>query len=114
LGNGGVRGGHDRASREGSSTQAIDRKKPDRKMSPADGDASGKRTKPASTDPASRPQSADSRAPAPAAIRMGPRGPDEPLAVDTGEFHADLTQRIAQLQRERQGYWQRILQTLHG
>jgi hypothetical protein len=32
-----------------------------------------------------------------------------PPAVDTVAFHAQITRRIAELQRERQGYWRKIL-----
>ncbi len=32
--------------------------------------------------------------------------------VDTVEFHAEITKRIAELQRERQGYWRRILNVM--
>jgi len=32
--------------------------------------------------------------------------------VDTVEFHAEITKRIAELQRERQGYWRRILSVM--
>jgi pSer/pThr/pTyr-binding forkhead associated (FHA) protein len=32
--------------------------------------------------------------------------------VDTVEFHAEITKRIAELQRERQGYWRRILSAM--
>jgi hypothetical protein len=37
----------------------------------------------------------------------------EPPAHGSGQIHAGLTERIAQLQRERQGYWQRILSTIN-
>ena len=39
---------------------------------------------------------------------------DETVAVGDSEMHAVLTTRIAELQRERQGYWQRILSALHN
>jgi pSer/pThr/pTyr-binding forkhead associated (FHA) protein len=60
----------------------------------------------------------------------GPRGSDEPSdrvtkrarvssesarasgPSDAVELHGDLTKRIAELQRERQGYWQRILSVI--
>jgi hypothetical protein len=32
--------------------------------------------------------------------------------VDTVEFHAEITKRIAELQRERQGYWRKILSVM--
>jgi pSer/pThr/pTyr-binding forkhead associated (FHA) protein len=37
----------------------------------------------------------------------------KPSAHGSGQIHAGLTERIAQLQRERQGYWQRILSTIN-
>ena len=37
----------------------------------------------------------------------------EPSPQGSEQIHAGLTQRIAQLQRERQGYWQRILSTIN-
>jgi pSer/pThr/pTyr-binding forkhead associated (FHA) protein len=39
--------------------------------------------------------------------------PDKDRAVEGEEIHALLTERIAELQRERQGYWQRILSTIN-
>jgi len=36
----------------------------------------------------------------------------KPPRVDTAEFHAEITKRIAELQRERQGYWRRILSVM--
>jgi pSer/pThr/pTyr-binding forkhead associated (FHA) protein len=33
---------------------------------------------------------------------------------EASQIHAVLSERIAELQRERQGYWQRILSALHG
>jgi hypothetical protein len=41
-----------------------------------------------------------------------PDDADASLPVDTVEMHARLTKRIAELQRERQGYWQKILKTI--
>ncbi|MGC8643706.1 MAG: FHA domain-containing protein [Isosphaeraceae bacterium] len=34
---------------------------------------------------------------------------DRPAPAEASRFHIDITRRIAELQRERQGYWQRIL-----
>ena len=40
--------------------------------------------------------------------RLGGQAPP----VDTADFHAQITKRIAELQRERQGYWRRILNVM--
>ncbi len=42
----------------------------------------------------------------------GPGTADKTRDRETSEVHGDLTQRITQLQRERQGYWQSILKTI--
>jgi hypothetical protein len=34
--------------------------------------------------------------------------------IDSTDMYADLTRRISQLQRERRGYWQRILKAING
>jgi pSer/pThr/pTyr-binding forkhead associated (FHA) protein len=34
------------------------------------------------------------------------------MPLDTAEFHAQITKRITELQRERQGYWRRILNVI--
>jgi pSer/pThr/pTyr-binding forkhead associated (FHA) protein len=75
------------------------------------------------TDAANRPEPASPNR----ATSAGPRGPKprptqeaEPAAsADTGkkddsQVLAHLTHRISELQRERQGYWQRILSALHN
>jgi pSer/pThr/pTyr-binding forkhead associated (FHA) protein len=40
--------------------------------------------------------------------------PEEAFAEGESQVHMLLTERIANLQRERQGYWQRILSALHN
>jgi pSer/pThr/pTyr-binding forkhead associated (FHA) protein len=45
--------------------------------------------------------------PAKAGAAPGPR-------KESSEMYADLTQRITELQRERRGYWQRILKNING
>jgi pSer/pThr/pTyr-binding forkhead associated (FHA) protein len=42
-----------------------------------------------------------------------PPGIDGANVVEDEQIHALLTQRIAELQRQRQGYWQRILSTIN-
>jgi hypothetical protein len=34
--------------------------------------------------------------------------------MESSEMYADLTRRITQLQRERRGYWKRILKAING
>ncbi len=41
-----------------------------------------------------------------------PRGEGQSSPVDTAEFHAQITRRIAELQGERQGYWRKILSVI--
>jgi pSer/pThr/pTyr-binding forkhead associated (FHA) protein len=41
-------------------------------------------------------------------------GSDQKVGVGESEFHALLTRRIAEIQRERQGYWKKILSALHS
>jgi pSer/pThr/pTyr-binding forkhead associated (FHA) protein len=43
-----------------------------------------------------------------------PVQPDRAGPADDGQIHELLTKRIAELQRERQGYWQRILSVLNN
>jgi pSer/pThr/pTyr-binding forkhead associated (FHA) protein len=43
-----------------------------------------------------------------------PAGSDQNAGVGESEFHALLTRRIAEIQRERQGYWKKILSALHS
>ena len=37
-----------------------------------------------------------------------------PPVLDSDELYADLTRRITEIQRERQGYWQKILKAING
>jgi pSer/pThr/pTyr-binding forkhead associated (FHA) protein len=46
--------------------------------------------------------------------RSMPAGPAGISKGEDSQIHALLTTRIAELQRERQGYWQRILSALHN
>jgi pSer/pThr/pTyr-binding forkhead associated (FHA) protein len=63
-------------------------------------DAAGK------TGPADRAAPHDQDAGSP---RTGP-----PPVKSSEDLYADLTRRITELQRERQGYWQRVLKTISG
>jgi pSer/pThr/pTyr-binding forkhead associated (FHA) protein len=74
-------------------------------------DRTGLPTEPDSAEPSGDAKDAGPR-------RMAAKGPASPESIqasarETSEVHALLTERIAQLQRERQGYWQRILSTIN-
>ena len=109
--NAGLTAGIDRPSRERGPVQASERKKQHKKPLSDQPDQSGKRTGPSSTEPAGRSRGVGSNmASAKGSV------PPESVGTRAGEneqIHAALTQRIAQLQRERQGYWQRILSTIN-
>jgi hypothetical protein len=74
-------------------------------------DQGGDRARPRFTEPAtsSKPPSAG----VPPAPESVPPGSDGARAVDDEQIHAHLTRRIADLQRERQAYWQGILSTIN-
>jgi pSer/pThr/pTyr-binding forkhead associated (FHA) protein len=66
---------------------------------------------------ASRKSGSDSRAgnnQARSAAGPSPVQPERAGTADDGQIHEVLTKRIAELQRERQGYWQRILSVLNN
>jgi hypothetical protein len=44
----------------------------------------------------------------------GGPGADPPPVKGSEDLYADLTRRITELQRERQGYWQKILKAING
>jgi len=109
--NAGLTAGVDRHYGERGPVQAIDRKKQDKKPLSDQPDQGRNRAEPSSTEPAGRSQAAGSKIPS-------ARGPVPPVSDGTRaekneQIHALLTQRIAELQRERQGYWQRILSTIN-
>jgi len=109
--NAGLTSGVDRPSRERGRVQATDRQKQDKKRLSDQPGQGGNRTKPKSTEPAGRSRAAGSKIPsAPGSV---PPVSDGPRTEGNEQIHALLTQRIAQLQRERQGYWQRILSTIN-
>ena len=110
--NAGRTAGADRPSRERGSVQASERKKQDKKPRPDQPDRGDKRARTSSTEPGGRPRAAGSITPS--ANRSAPPKSVGTRAGDDNQLHAELTQRIAQLQRERQGYWQRIISTING
>jgi hypothetical protein len=61
----------------------------------------------------SRRKAEPDRAASPAADRSQPPAGPAPRMEST-EMYADLTRRITELQRERRGYWQRILKAIGG
>jgi pSer/pThr/pTyr-binding forkhead associated (FHA) protein len=74
-------------------------------------DRTGARAEPKATEPAG---GATARGPKGIAPKSpAPPQSDAAATLPTSEVHALLTQRIAQLQRERQGYWQRILSSIN-
>jgi pSer/pThr/pTyr-binding forkhead associated (FHA) protein len=103
--------GIDRPDRESGPAEATDRGGGQRKPLLAQPDDGGHPARPKSTTPAARSEPAGSGAPS--AQESGPIAPDMAPGVDDQQIHALLTRRIAELQRERQGYWQRILRTIN-
>jgi pSer/pThr/pTyr-binding forkhead associated (FHA) protein len=104
--------GADRPHRERGPLQTSERKKQHKKPRSDQPDPVKKRTGINSAGSEGRSRDAahgmsprDASAP-PESVRTPSEGDDQ--------IHADLTQRIAQLQRERQGYWQKILSTING
>jgi pSer/pThr/pTyr-binding forkhead associated (FHA) protein len=45
--------------------------------------------------------------------RPSPAAREGKSVMDDGQLHAQLTKRIAELQRERQGYWEKIMSTMN-
>jgi len=109
--NAGLTAGIDRPSQEPGRVQAMDRQKQDKKRRSDQAGQGGNRTKPKSAEPAGRTRAADSKIPS--AEGSAPPVSAGLRAGENEQIHALLTQRIAQLQRERQGYWQRILSTIN-
>jgi pSer/pThr/pTyr-binding forkhead associated (FHA) protein len=102
--------GIDRPSGQPGSDRALDRKSTSAKPL-ADNDVEranrpGRRM----TEPVAGPVAAGPKASS--AKRSTPPESADAAAGGSDQVHAVLTQRIAQLQRERQGYWQRILSTI--
>src|SRR5262249_35091362 len=52
--------------------------------------------------------------PAPPDQDTGGAGAGRPPVTGSEDLYADLTRRITELQRERQGYWQKILKAING
>jgi hypothetical protein len=59
------------------------------------------------------PQSASNGGLAPSAVASKVRSEARPSLSEESKFHLDITRRITELQRERQGYWQRILSAIN-
>jgi pSer/pThr/pTyr-binding forkhead associated (FHA) protein len=100
-----------RPARERGPVPALEHKKRDGKHAPREPNNASNRSEHVST----RPADADS-APSPKvrpAKGSVPPASKSPGEVDDRQVHSLLTKRIAELQRERQGYWQRILSAIH-
>jgi pSer/pThr/pTyr-binding forkhead associated (FHA) protein len=102
--------GRDRPSHKQGADREMDRKKKSSRPLPADA-VEHTRTERKATEPAKGARAAGAKS-------SSGNGPDlaEPVETPAGgsaQIHAGLTQRIAELQRERQGYWQRILSTMN-
>ena len=101
-----------RPSQERGPVQAIDHRRRDKKPASREATNASNRADRTSQQPAAdrgfpSPKTRAAEAPVPPASH-GTSNSDE------SQIHAVLTERIAELQRERQGYWQRILSALHG
>ena len=101
-----------RPSQDRESDHARNRKNRDKKSVSRDPTHASSRPEPTSprsaespSRPKPRPRSAEP------SVLAGSRGTGEGQG---SQIHAVLTERIAELQRERQGYWQKILSALHG
>jgi pSer/pThr/pTyr-binding forkhead associated (FHA) protein len=87
---------HKKRSRKPAADQAVDGSEP---------------AEESATESVSRPRLADRRTSY--AHNSPPAASSTTRAEGNQQVHAFLTERIAQLQRERQGYWQRILSTIN-
>lgn len=80
---------------------------PPRQADPGDAaNGSGSRSKRPAPGPTDRP------APKPEAREDAGQAPKPPR--ESAEMYADITRRITELQRQRRGYWQRILKAING
>jgi pSer/pThr/pTyr-binding forkhead associated (FHA) protein len=109
--------GADRTARSGLPSQdresdhARNRKNRDRKSVSRDHmHRSRAEPTPSSSEERASPPKPKPRSAEPSVL-AGSRGSGEGQG---SQIHAVLTERIAELQRERQGYWQKILSALHG
>jgi pSer/pThr/pTyr-binding forkhead associated (FHA) protein len=102
----------DRPALKRQPRQSVQRQRPDEKAESGRSERAAKFPEPDS--PRSAGRSTASGAEVPTSKGPTPPPPDTSRAVEEEDVHALLTQRIAQLQRERQGYWQRILRTING
>ncbi len=100
----------ERPAKERRSVPAEDRKKEETQPSAerTDRDTRG-RPKPAEPRDGVKPGGSK----VPIAKSPAPGQFDESPPLENSQVHAVLSQRIAQLQRERQGYWQRILSSIN-
>jgi len=107
----GLTTGVDRTSRERRLQEPVDGKRSDKESVSREPTSSGrtkapKLPKPAGISGQGSPQRPSPRVPA-------PKAPDRASAADDLQLHALLTKRITELQRERQGYWQKIIKKMN-
>jgi hypothetical protein len=107
----GLTTGVDRTSRERRPQEHVDGKRSDKESVSREPTAAGRPKvprlpKPAGVSGQGRPQRPSPKVPA-------PKASDGASAADDVELHALLTKRITELQRERQGYWQRIINKMN-
>jgi pSer/pThr/pTyr-binding forkhead associated (FHA) protein len=108
--NAGPTASSDHPSRNRGPVQAIDRKTKVKKPA-RDAPDERREHEPSPSEPTRGSRAAGSKIPSTGnSGRPLPKG--TPAAANS-QIHAQLTQRIAELQRERQGYWQRILSSIN-
>jgi hypothetical protein len=96
-----------RTGREGPPPEPLNHKKRHKAVASDDRNPASRRQEPNSPRPAGVPRQARSQSVT--ANGAAPAGSDGASAVDDVQIHALLTKRITELQRERQGYWQKII-----
>jgi pSer/pThr/pTyr-binding forkhead associated (FHA) protein len=101
-----------RPAEKRASASPPDRKKRDGKPASQDPSDVAKPKAPSSPPPARGPTQQSPKARS--ARQPVPPAPQSMGETDDPEVFAHLTRRISELQRERQGYWQRILSVLHN
>jgi hypothetical protein len=101
----------DQPAPERKSAQTPNRKTKDKKPHSGQLDQSLARTEPKATEPVGGSKAAGSQVPS--AKESEPPESNGTHLGNHAQIHAHLSQRIAELQRERQGYWQRILSTIN-
>jgi pSer/pThr/pTyr-binding forkhead associated (FHA) protein len=102
--------GIDAATSKAGAAKPSSRKRQDRMRGATQASEPTKRTVPKPPGPA---RGTGPTAPIAAGAKNPPGRDDPSSTADHTEFHTILTRRITELQRERQGYWQRILSAIN-